>query len=175
MSDEPATIDTDANGVDWKGLGVTIASVLVCAIAYSTGMKLLFLGAAATLISIVIWQACDPFAEAAQWIGTTWRLPGSVRGATLDAVASSMPELFSGIFFVVVALRSATTGDADSLAAAGAEGYGSTIATCAGSAIYNMILIPAVVALVVSFKRPDKPYVEVEKEVVLRDGMWFLA
>ena len=153
---------------------MAIASVALCVVSHLNDLQLLFLGAAATAISILIWQACDPFAEAAQWIGTKWRLPGSVRGATLDAIASSMPELFSGIFFVVVAVRASATGEVDALAA-GAEGYGSTIATCAGSAIYNMILIPAVVALVVSAKRLDKPFVEVEREVVVRDGLWFLG
>jgi Ca2+/Na+ antiporter len=176
LSEEAQLSDVDdAEGIDWKGLGVAIASLVVCGIAFAAQQQLLFLGAAATAISILIWQACDPFAEAAQWIGTTWRLPGSVRGATLDAIASSMPELFSGIFFVVIALGAATSGDAAAVAAAGAEGYGSTIATCAGSAIYNMILIPAVVALVVSYKRKEKPVVEVEKEVILRDGLWFLG
>jgi cation:H+ antiporter len=125
------------------------------------------------LISIIIWQACDPFADAAQWIGQTFRVPGSVRGATLDAVASSMPELFSGIFFVVVA-----TAAADSAAAvqeAGGEGYGATLATCAGSAIYNMILIPAFCALVISFSRKSRPTIEVESKVISRDGMWFVG
>jgi Ca2+/Na+ antiporter len=174
VSDEsPAS--TEEQGIDWKGLGIAAGSVVVVAVAYAAGQQLLFLLAASTLISIVIWQACDPFAEAAQWIGTTWRLPGSVRGATLDAIASSMPELFSGIFFVLVAIRATATGEAAELAEASAEGYGATIATCAGSAIYNMILIPALVALVVSVRRKEKPVVDVEREVVVRDGLWFLG
>lgn len=131
------------------------------------------------VISVVIWQVCDPFADAAQWVGVRFRLPGSVRGATLDAVASSMPELFSGIFFVVAAL-SAVSGDTGSaaneeLAAAAARGYGSTIATCAGSAVYNMILIPAFCTLVISFARPSRPTIDVEDEVISRDGVWFLS
>ena len=58
----------------------------------------------ATAISILIGEACDPFSDAAQWVGHRLQLPGSVRGATLDAIASSMPELFTGLFFVMVAL-----------------------------------------------------------------------
>ena len=131
------------------------------------------------VISIVIWQVCDPFADAAQWVGVRFRLPGSVRGATLDAVASSMPELFSGIFFVVLALQTVSSGDADLAAreriTAAAEGYGATIATCAGSAVYNMILIPAFCALVISFVRPARPTIDVEDEVISRDGVWFLS
>ncbi|NQT15607.1 MAG: sodium:calcium antiporter [Planctomycetes bacterium] len=115
------------------------------------------------VISIVLWQACDPFAEAAQWMGRAYHLPGSVRGATLDAVASSLPELFSGIFFVLLATEAI------------GESYGNAIATCAGSAIYNMILIPAVCAIVISIWRTQRPTIEVEKAVVQRDGVFFLV
>jgi Ca2+/Na+ antiporter len=127
------------------------------------------------VVSVVIWQACDPFADAAQWIGEAFRLPGSVRGATLDAIASSMPELFSGIFFVVLAVAAIPDGDTAAQIAAGAEGFGSTIATCAGSAVYNMILIPAFCALVISATRKNRPTIDVEPEVITRDGVWFVC
>ncbi|MEQ8785980.1 MAG: hypothetical protein RIC55_06760 [Pirellulaceae bacterium] len=143
-----------ANGVPYTRLGFLLMQVVV--------------------ISIVIWQVCDPFADAAQWVGTVLRVPGSVRGATLDAVASSMPELFSGIFFVVVAITTATGTPAE-IAESGQEGYGATLATCAGSAIYNMILIPAFCALVISFCRKSRPTIDVEREVISRDGMWFIG
>jgi Ca2+/Na+ antiporter len=147
------------------------------AVTSHPAFTLCWLLSAAAFISVVIWQACDPFADAAQWVGERFRLPGSVRGATLDAVASSMPELFSGIFFVIVAL-SAAGSDPENQAArieAGAEGYGSTIATCAGSAVYNMILIPAFCALVISFTRASRPTIDVEDEVISRDGMWSIC
>ncbi len=140
-----------------------------------TAIDIALMACLGVLISIVIWQACDPFAEAAQWIGTRFHLPGSVRGATLDAVASSMPELFAGIFFVVVAMSAVEQGDTQGLADAGAEGFGSTIATAAGSAVYNMILIPAVVAIVVSMFRKKRPTVEVDDEVLSRDGVCYLV
>ena len=159
-------------GPDKLGLSILALAVAALVGLYfgGPGLRLGFLAAAVVVISIAIWQACDPFADAAQWIGEQFRLPGSVRGATLDAIASSMPELFSGIFFVVVAMRAG--GDQ---VATSAEGFGSTIATCAGSAVYNMILIPAVVALVVAAKRKDRPTVDVEPEVVTRDGLWFVG
>ena len=137
------------------------------------GFQLPYLLAQTVVISIVIAQACDPFADAAQWVGEETRLPGSVRGATLDAIASSMPELFSGIFFVTIAIT-ASENAADRLAA-GAEGYGATVATCAGSAVYNMILIPAFCAIFISFYRPSRPTIDVEDEVISRDGLWFVS
>src|SRR5690606_22733649 len=124
--------------------------------------------------------------DAAQWVGDTFHIPGSVRGATLDAIASSMPELFSGIFFVVVAMSAINQVDSSgkelspeelqrAQETAGAEGYGSTIATCAGSAVYNMILIPAFCALFISYFRPSRPTIDVEDEVIARDGLWFVS
>ena len=124
-------------------------------------------------IAILIGEACDPFADAAQWVGVKLKVPSSVRGATLDAIASSMPELFTGLFFVIVALSGST--DQATQLAQSAEGYGSTIATCAGSSIYNLVLIPAVCAIAVSFYRPEKPYVEIGLDSVRRDGSWVIA
>jgi len=155
-------------------LVITIVSVILLGLFSHWDLPLAFLITSTVIISIVIWQACDPFAEAAQWVGRTFRLPGAVRGATLDAIASSLPELFSGIFFVVVAVM-AVDGGAAAMAEACGEGFGSTIATCAGSAIYNMILIPAACALVISFWRKRKPVVEVESAVLWRDGVYFLV
>ena len=123
------------------------------------------------VISIVIWQACDPFADAAQWIGRKLRLPGSVRGATLDAIASSMPELYTGVFFVIVAVSSGEVAGGHGEG----DGFGASLATCAGSAVYNMILIPAFCVLVISFTRLSRPTIDVEPEVISRDGMWFLG
>ena len=178
----PPPTDDDDESPDYIGLAVMIiigvlTGILAIAREYmdSKAIDLLFLLSGVGLISVVIWQACDSFADAAQWVGTTFRLPGSVRGATLDAVASSMPELFSGIFFVYVAFTVVGDGVGPTQIEAGAEGYGSTIATCAGSAVYNMVLIPALCALVISFTRKSRPTIDVEKEVIARDGMWFVA
>lgn len=154
---------------------VSVLALITLGICYAVGWEIGFLIASVVVISIVIWQACDPFADAAQWIGQRFELPGSVRGATLDAVASSMPELFSGLFFVIVALTSAEPGNPAALADAGAEGYSSTIATCAGSAVYNMILIPAFCALFISFYRKNRPTIDIDDEVITRDGVWFVG
>lgn len=185
MSTElPSSSATEDNedGPSRMGLLISIAIVVafgvfwkISAQSESTWAMVAFLFLEVCVISIVIWQACDPFADAAQWVGKKLHLPGSVRGATLDAIASSMPELFSGIFFVVVAIQSVKSGDVVALQQAGAEGYGSTIAICAGSAIYNMILIPAFCTLVIVFTRPSRPTIDVEDEVISRDGMWFVG
>lgn len=162
-----------------RGVTICTFAVVICIAlgCLSAGLgwlpfRIAFLLSQVVVISLVIWQACDPFADAAQWIGIHFRLPGSVRGATLDAVASSMPELFTGIFFVVLAIMS--TGESGTITESGGEGFGASIATCAGSAVYNMILIPAICTLVISFSRKDRPTIDVERRVLSRDGVWFM-
>lgn len=159
---------------DWYGVAVAIVATALLVLFWLIHWELPFLLLAVVVISIVIWQACDPFADAAQWVGTTLGIPGSVRGATLDAIASSLPELFSGIFFVVLAISSVDMSNGAAVEAAGAEGFGATIATCAGSAVYNMILIPAIVAMTIACYRKSRPTIDVEDEVLARDGVWFL-
>jgi len=166
--------DDGDSGVNYLGLIVTAIAIALLAVFWwvsswwADGI-LAFYILEVVVISIVIWQACDPFADAAQWTGRKLHIPGSVRGATLDAVASSLPELFTGIFFVMIVASTSVEGDSKI-----AEGYSSTVATCAGSAIYNMILIPAIVALVISFRRKARPTVDIEDKVIARDGIAFL-
>ena len=151
-------------------VGALLLLVLTSPLALNN--QVLYLAMQFVVVSIVIWQACDPFADAAQWIGIKLRIPGSVRGATLDAIASSIPELFTGIFFVVATMTA--SGQTAEVTAEG-DGFGASLATCAGSAVYNMILIPAFCVLVISFQRLSRPTIDVEPEVISRDGMWFLG
>ena len=171
MTDE----NTDENeGIDRLSIGITVASIVLLILfsPWVLNVKLAFLAMQFVVISVVIWQACDPFADAAQWIGKVLQLPGSVRGATLDAIASSMPELYTGLFFVIVVASGA---DGAAGEHADGEGFGSALATCAGSAVYNMILIPAFCVLMISFSRTSRPTIDVEPEVISRDGLWFLC
>jgi len=140
------------------GLAAALIGLAGLLLSLATGAVAATHLAAIVLISIVIWQACEPFAEVAQWVGRRYRIPGSVRGATLDAVASSMPELFTAIFFM---LRY--------------DDFGSTVAVCAGSAVYNMILIPAICGLAISVVRRDRPRIEIAPVVLKRDGVYFLV
>jgi len=163
------------SGPHWQNvpLAITVASVAAVSLFTWAGWTLCSLLTQAVLISVVIWQACDPFAEASQWIGKMLQIPGSVRGATLDAVASSLPEMLLGVFFVVLALLSGE--DPSDQARLAGEGYASSLATCTGSAIYNMILIPAFCVLVISFTRRQRPTIDIDARVITRDGVWYLG
>lgn len=179
----PAQSDTDAASPkpQWTGMCLLAIAALATGVFYylrstSPNPILIYeLGyglSAAVCLSVALWQACDPFAEAAQWFGIYWRIPSSVRGATLDAVASSMPELFTGLFFVLVAVWGDKT-LAERIQHS-TDGYGSTIATCAGSAIYNLILIPALCCLTLVYTSKSHNELKIETEVLRRDGNWVL-
>lgn len=106
---------------------------------------------------LVIWKASDGFEVASEYIGRN--LSDGVRGATINAIGSSMPELLTTLFFLFI-LRDK-------------DGFAGGIGTTAGSAIFNGMIIPAAVILVVIFKGITKK-VEVSRKVILRDGIALL-
>ncbi|MCD6477435.1 MAG: sodium:calcium antiporter [Candidatus Aenigmarchaeota archaeon] len=100
--------------------------------------------------SLAIWISGDKFVQSAQKIGNALRISKSVRGATLDAVASSFPELTVSTIGLVLF-----------------HNFDVGIGTIVGSGLFNIIVIPAVSAFVapIAFK--------VSKEVVYRDGLFY--
>lgn len=106
---------------------------------------------------VIIWRACDGFEAASDYLGRN--LSEGVRGATINAIGSSIPELLTTIFFLFV------MNDAD--------GFSGGIGTTAGSAVFNAVIIPAAVILVVTMYGIVKQ-VQVSKKVVLRDGIALL-
>ena len=106
------------------------------------------------LTAVIIWRASDGFEAAASYLGRN--MTEGVKGATINAVASSMPELLATFFFLFY------LGDED--------GFSGGIGTTAGSAIFNGMIIPAVVIFVVIFSGVAKNIV-VSRKVVLRDGI----
>ena len=107
--------------------------------------------------SWLIWLASEWIGRGAEIIGHGWN-PG-VRGATISAVSSSLPELFVTLMFLNI-LHDET-------------GFLGGLATMTGSAIFNILLIPGamgIVALVAQRKKKS----DVSRKVVLRDGTWLL-
>lgn len=109
------------------------------------------------LCCVIIWRASDGFEAASEYLGRN--LSDGVRGATINAIGSSMPELFTTLFFLFVLMDK--------------DGFAGGIGTTAGSAIFNGMIIPAVVILVVVLKRVTSS-VEVSKKVLYRDGISLL-
>ncbi len=107
-----------------------------------------------TVCCLVIWRAGDGFMTASEYVGR--HLSEGVRGATINAIASSMPEVFTSFFFLFVLMD--------------ASGFTGGIGTTAGSAIFNGMVIPAVSVLAVIGIGMAKR-IEVSKKVLLRDGI----
>ena len=103
---------------------------------------------------IVIWKASDGFETSSEYLGRN--MSEGVRGATINAIASSMPELFTTIFFLWFLKDT--------------EGFSGGIGTTAGSAIFNGMIIPAVVIFAVLYSNASTK-IEVSKKVILRDGL----
>ncbi|WP_062059740.1 sodium:calcium antiporter [Aquimarina longa] len=106
---------------------------------------------------LIIWRASDGFETASEFLGRN--LSEGVRGATINAIGSSMPELFTTLFFLFVLKDK--------------DGFAGGIGTTAGSAIFNGMIIPAVVILVVILKRLNSS-VQVSRKVLFRDGISLL-
>ena len=102
--------------------------------------------------TIVIWRAGDFFSPAASYIQNKHDIPQSIKAAVIDAIASSFPEFCVAIIAVIMIGR-AEVG----------------IASIVGSALYNVLVIPAAAGLVAA-----SPMV-ISKEVVWRDNIYYLG
>lgn len=119
------------------------------------------------LASVIIMFACDGFDDASSYLGRN--MPPGVKGATINAIASSLPELFTTGFLLFLYHDH--------------DGFSAGIATCAGSAVFNAVIIPGLCILAVMFigvKQADGtvkkiPYIQVGQATIIRDGLFFLA
>lgn len=117
-------------------------------------MQLIIYILSIVLCCVIIWRASDGFETASAYIGRN--LKDGVRGATINAIGSSMPELFTTFWFL--------------FALHDRDGFAGGIGTTAGSAIFNGMIIPAIVILAVIGYGLAKR-VSVSKKVILRDGL----
>jgi cation:H+ antiporter len=121
--------------------------------------------------SIVISFACDSFESAADFLGR--KMPPGIKGATINAVGSSLPELFTSsyLLFVHYGVRG------------NPEGFAASIATCAGSAVFNSVLIPFACLCMVFWKGVKRPdggievvdHITLDRRGVIRDGVFYLC
>ena len=121
-------------------------------------MAILALGIVAAA-SLVIWKACDYFEAGSAYVGKG--MPPGVRGATINAIGSSLPELLT-TFCLLFLFRDQ-------------DGFSAGIATCAGSAVFNAVIIPALVILVVVWKEKIVPHIVLDRPTVIRDGVFFIG
>ncbi len=111
--------------------------------------------------SYLIKYASDQFEVSADFLGRT--MPPGIKGATINAIGSSMPELMTSMAFIFTISQLEI-----------AEGLLAAVAVTAGSAVFNIVIIPALVILSVTAFGPKIPYIEVDKRTVVRDGAFLL-
>lgn len=114
------------------------------------------------LTCLIIWRACDGFEIASEYAGRN--LSEGVRGGTINAISSSIPELFTTLIALFV------LSDKD--------GFAVGIGTTAGSALFNGMIIPASCILVAVFAVSAAnrvKSVDVSPKVILRDGLFLIA
>jgi len=107
---------------------------------------------------LFIWRACDGFEVASEYIGRN--LSEGVRGGTINAISSSLPELMTTLIALFVLSET--------------EAFSVGIGTTAGSALFNGMIIPAacilaVIGTVVAGRKVLS--VNVSEKVLLRDGL----
>jgi len=110
---------------------------------------------------LFIWRACDGFETASEYLGRN--LSEGVRGGTINAISSSIPELATTLIALFV------LSDKD--------GFAVGIGTTAGSALFNGMIIPAVCILSVigvTIAGRVQNSVDVSAKVILRDGLFLV-
>ena len=103
------------------------------------------------ICSVLLWRACSNFDRHSKVIGAN--LKDGVRGASINAVASSLPEFFTALFFLFLVTD--------------VGGFSAGLATILGSAIFNILLIPAVVIIILVRNNHD---VVIRKKLIVRDA-----
>lgn len=106
---------------------------------------------------IVIWRSSHGFEIASDYLGR--KMPPGIKGATLNAIASSMPEFLTTIFFLFY-LRDA-------------DGFSGGLGVTSGSALFNLLIIPAMVVLIL-YTAGKGHEIVINKKVLLREGLVLL-
>lgn len=114
------------------------------------------------LSSYIIWRSTNGFETAADYLGRN--MSKGIKGATINAIASSMPEFLATMFFLFYISNDGQFADS----------FSGGIGITAGSAVFNLVIIP--VAILFYFKFSGK-YVRipVDNALMKRDGLFLLA
>lgn len=109
------------------------------------------------LSCIVIWRSSHGFEVASDFLGR--KLPPGIKGATINAIASSMPEFLTTIFFLFYLQD--------------ADGFSGGLGVSSGSALFNLLIIPAL-AVIMLFSMGKGNEIILNKKVLLREGIVLL-
>ncbi|MBT4376104.1 sodium:calcium antiporter [archaeon] len=114
------------------------------------------------ICSYIIAKACDLFEASTEYLGRN--MEDGIKGATLNAIGSSIPEFLTTVFFLVFATSQNLGRD-----------FAASVGGDTGSAIFNTIAIPGLVLLVTFFVIKGVSKVKISKKVILRDGLFLIG
>ena len=103
---------------------------------------------------LIIWRSSHGFELASDYLGR--KLPLGIKGATLNAIASSMPEFLTTMFFLFYLNDP--------------EGFSGGLAVTSGSALFNLLLIPSLAVMALFMVRKGEKIV-LKKRILAREGL----
>lgn len=114
------------------------------------------------LSGYIIWRSTDGFEMAADYLGRN--LTRGIKGATINAVASSMPEFLATLFFLFYISDEGQFQDS----------FSGGIGITAGSAVFNVLIIPIVVLFWVAITGKYNR-IPLDKKLLKRDGIFLVG
>ena len=106
----------------------------------------------------ILWKISSSFDLAANYL--TRDIGEGIKGPTVNAIASSLPELFISSMFLFY------YGDI--------RGFSAGYATIIGSSAFNITVIPVVSFLVVFYKRKTNNF-KIDKSIIRQDGLYLIG
>jgi cation:H+ antiporter len=113
---------------------------------------LLLIACAASASAVLLWVSCSGLGDSSQRLADHYGIPDIVKGSVITAIASSIPE------FVTAVLAIPVHGD-----------FELGLAAIIGSAIYNVLVIPACSV----FARGSS--LQANRELVFREALFYLV
>ena len=110
------------------------------------------------ICSYIIWKSSESFDIASSYL--TRNLNEGIKGPTINAIASSLPELLISFIFLFY------IGDL--------EGFSAGYATIIGSSIFNIAIIPTISFFVIYYKQ-GKPLFPTDKDIITQDGFFLIV
>lgn len=108
----------------------------------------------------IIWKSTESFETAADYLGR--KMSHGVKGATINAIASSMPEFLTTMFFLFYVK------DNDIFV----DSFSGGLGVVAGSAVFNILLIPLAIILFGGILLNGK--FNLNRKVLTRDGIFLI-
>ena len=105
----------------------------------------------------LIWKVSESFDTAAGYLTRNWS--EGIKGPTVNAIASSLPELLLSAFFLFY------IGDT--------QGFSAGFATIIGSSIFNIAMIPTIAFLFIYFKT-GTAFFPTDKKLIQQDGIFLI-